>query len=96
VLLALSLLVLVVGFKIGWSEVTGLGGRFTTDSLSVPALDFSGWVKVPKSWMMASLVTGLGLMILVLIELILRSVVTLAGADEALKLIPETAVGGTE
>lgn len=96
VLLVLSLVVLIVGFKIGWSEVTGLGGRFTTDSLSVPALDFSGWVKVPKAWMMASLLTGLGLMILVSVELILRSVVILVGGDEALILIPESAVGGTE
>lgn len=96
VLLGLSLVILIVGIQIGWSEVTGLGGRFTTDSLSVPALDFSGWVKVPKSWMMASLVAGLGLMILVTVELILRSVATLIGVEAELNLIPETAVGGTE
>lgn len=96
VLLGLSLVVLIVGIQIGWSEVTGLGGRFTTDSLSVPAPDFSGWVKVPKSWMMASLVVGLALMIMVLIELILRVLVRLAGSEGALVVIPETAMGGTE
>jgi TRAP-type C4-dicarboxylate transport system permease small subunit len=95
-LLGVSLMVLVVGIRIGWSEVTGLGGRFTTDSLSVPSLDFGTWTKVPKAWMMASLVVGLALMISVCIELILRALITLVGAGADLRVIPETAVGGTE
>lgn len=96
VLLGLSLTILIAGLQIGWSEVTGLGGRFSTDSLWLPALDFSGLVKMPKSWMMASLVVGLALMILVCVELMLRAMATLAGAGAGLHLIPETAVGGTE
>jgi TRAP-type C4-dicarboxylate transport system permease small subunit len=96
VLLGLSLLVLIVGIRIGWSEVTGLAGRFTTDSLSVPMPDFSGWVKVPKAWMMASLVLGLGLMIMVCVELILRALVTLGGAEDRLRAILHTAPRGTE
>lgn len=96
VLLGLSLLVLVVGIQISWSEVTGLGGRFTTDSLSVPTLDLSTWVKVPKSWMMASLLVGLGLLISVSVELILRAFARLTGNEDRLMTIPETAIGGGE
>ncbi len=95
-LLLLSLAVLIVGLRIGWSEVTGLGGRFTTDSLSVPALDLSGWTKVPKSWMMASLVVGLGLLISVCVELILRVLATLLGAGDRLTPILEAATMGNE
>lgn len=95
-LLGLSLVVLVVGLRIGWSEVTGLGGRFTTDSLSVPTLDLSGWVKVPKSWMMASLVVGLILLISVCVELMLRTIVALSGTQADLRVIPEMVMEGTE
>jgi TRAP-type C4-dicarboxylate transport system permease small subunit len=97
VLLGLSLIVLIVGIKIGWSEVTGLGGRFATDSLHYPTtLDFSTMQKVPKSWMMLSLVVGLGLLISVCVELILRSLITLVGRAENLNEIPYSAMGGTE
>lgn len=96
VLLALSLLVLIVGLRISWSEVTGLGGRFTTDSLSVPSLDFTSWSKVPKAWMMASLLVGLVMLISVCIELILRAFAALTGAEARLIVIHEAAVGGTE
>lgn len=95
-LLSLSLVILLKGIGIGWSEVTGLGGRFTTDSLNVLSPDFTTWHKVPRSWMMASLVVGLGLLISVCIELILRATLTLAGAGAKLRVIPETVVGGTE
>jgi TRAP-type transport system small permease protein len=96
ILLALSLAVLVIGIQISWSEVTGLGGRFTTDSLAVPKPDFSGWVKVPKSWMMASLLIGLGLLISVCVELMLRAFACLAGNEARLIAIPEAAIGGGE
>jgi TRAP-type transport system small permease protein len=95
-LLAVSLAVLIVGIRIGWTEVTGLGGRFTTDSLSVPSLDLSGWVKVPKAWMMASLVVGLGLLISVCMELILRTLVSFSGTQPDLRAIPEMVMEGTE
>lgn len=96
-LLGLSLTVMIAGIEIGWREVTGLGGRFATDSLHVPtAFDLSTWVKVPKSWMMLSLVVGLALLISVCIELILRSFITFAGQSERLMEIPESAVGGAE
>ncbi len=96
-LLLLSLAVLVIGLQIGWSETTGLGGRFATDSLSVPSsFDLSTWVKVPKAWMMASLVVGLGLLISVCVELILRAIATLFGQEARLVLIADAAVMGSE
>ncbi|WP_022702260.1 TRAP transporter small permease [Pseudorhodobacter ferrugineus] len=96
-LLGLSLTVMVVGVQIGWSEVTGLGGRFATDSLHYPtAFDLSTWAKVPKSWMMLSLVVGLAMLISVCIELILRSLLTLSGRANQLIAIPHAAMGGAE
>ncbi|SFP26362.1 TRAP transporter small permease [Tranquillimonas alkanivorans] len=83
ILLLISGLVLVVAVQIGWAEVTGFGGRFATASLWVPWLD--GWVRVPRSWMMASLLVGVVLLLIVNVELILRSLITLLGHREELK-----------
>ncbi|WGH79924.1 TRAP transporter small permease [Jannaschia ovalis] len=85
-LLALSLLVLVVAVQLGWAEVTGFSGRFKTSSLYYPTGD--GWEKMPRSWMMASLVVGLAMMVSVTVELILRQVAILGGAGERLPAIP--------
>ncbi|RDC72236.1 TRAP transporter small permease [Rhodovulum sp. 12E13] len=83
VLLALSLGVLVFAARIGWNEVTGFGGTFATASLWVPtSITFDEWFRVPRSWMMASLLVGLWLLILVNVELILRQVATLLGAAD--------------
>jgi TRAP-type C4-dicarboxylate transport system permease small subunit len=86
-LLGLMVSFLVVSVRIGWSEVTGLGGRFATDSLRVPArLDLSQWVKVPRAAMMASMLAGGVLMLSVTIELLLREIVAIGGA--AARLVP--------
>ncbi|MCY4180567.1 MAG: TRAP transporter small permease subunit [Litoreibacter sp.] len=96
-LLGLSLLVLVVGVKIGWGEVTGFGGRFATAALKYPTdLSFENWVKVPRSWMMASLLVGLTLMVSVCVELIIRTIAELAGRGADLPEIPESATVGAE
>lgn len=80
VLLAVSLVVLIIAIRIGWSEVNGIGGRFATASLYLPlSLGFDEWFRLPRSWMMASLVVGLALLILVNIELILHRLLTLLG-----------------
>jgi len=97
VLLLLSLAVLTVGFQIGWAEVTGFGGRFATDALWVPLrLDFSEWMKVPRAWTMASLATGVTLLISVNVELLLRSLVQLLGAGARLPAISDQVSMGTE
>ena len=85
ILLMLSLAVLVFAAQIGWSEVTGFGGSFATASLWVPtSLGFDEWFRVPRSWMMASLLIGVWLLILVNVELMLREIARLLGAGDAL------------
>lgn len=95
-LMVVTILVLWTALGIGWSEVTGLGGRFETDSLRVPvAPDLSVWMKVPKSWMMASLLVGVFLLLLVAVELALRNLHALIRGPEGLREIPETVILGS-
>ncbi|WP_259918445.1 TRAP transporter small permease [Jannaschia sp. M317] len=93
-LTAISLLVLVVAAQIGWSEVTGFSGRFKTSSLYYPTL--GGWEKMPRSWMMASLLVGILMMVLVTIELIFRQIAMLGGREDELPVIPHTDTVGAE
>ncbi len=90
-LLLLTLTVLLVAFRIGWAEVTGIGGRFMTTSLYYPT--GTGWAKVPRAWMMMSLHVGVTLMLLVNAEMILRSVIALFGGADRLPAIPGAVVG---
>jgi TRAP-type transport system small permease protein len=95
-LMAVTILVLWIALGIGWSEVTGLGGRFETDSLRVPVtLDLATWMKVPKSWMMASLLVGVALLLLVALELALRNLYVLIRGPEGLRDIPDTILLGS-
>lgn len=95
-LMAVTILVLWIALGIGWSEVTGLGGRFETDSLRVPvSLDLATWMKVPKAWMMASLLVGVALLLLVAVELALRNLYALIRGPEALRDIPDAVMLGS-
>jgi TRAP-type C4-dicarboxylate transport system permease small subunit len=95
-LLGVTILVLWIALRIGWSEVTGLGGRFETDSLRVPvSLDLSVWMKVPKAWMMASLLVGVTLLLLVAVELALRNLFALIRGPDGLRDIPDTVMLGS-
>ncbi|MGI9391494.1 MAG: TRAP transporter small permease [Boseongicola sp.] len=86
ILLVISAGVLAVAINIGWGEVTGFGGKFNTASLYVPlSVDFSEWLRVPRSWMMASLLVGVTLLFIVNIELILRSLIAFLGGGGGLK-----------
>ncbi|MEP2642795.1 TRAP transporter small permease [Roseobacter sp.] len=88
ILLCMSLLVLIVALRIGWSEVTGFAGRFATASLYLPTdLSFETWYRVPRSWMMASLLVGVAMLISVNVELILRAIVGLMGGQDRLPAI---------
>lgn len=85
ILLFVSLGVLIVAVQIGWSEVTGFAGKFATASLYVPTdFTFENWLRVPRSWMMASLLLGIALLISVNVELILRSIVKMMGGEDRL------------
>jgi TRAP-type transport system small permease protein len=95
-LMAVTILVLWISLGIGWSEVTGIGGRFETDSLWIPTnLGLSAWMKVPKGWMMASLLVGVVLLLLVAVELALRNIYALMRGPDGLQDIPETITLGT-
>ncbi len=83
VLLLISGLVLYIGAQMGLSEMSGLAGKFKSASLKYPTPE--GWVKMPNSWQIASLVVGLWLLFIVNIELILRNLITLAGGEDRLR-----------
>lgn len=96
-LLFVMLAVLVIAVQIGWKEVTGFGGRFATASLYVPTnISFTEWLRVPRSWMMASLLVGIVMMISANIELILRAVISLLGGADRLPEIPGAEMAGAE
>lgn len=96
-LLFMSLLVLVFAVKIGWSEVTGFGGNFTTASLYLPtSITFDTFYRVPRSWMMLSLLVGVILLAIVNMELILRSIITMFGGEDDLPAIDFVQLGGTD
>ena len=87
VLLLIALLVLVAALPIGWGEVTGFSSKFATASLYVPNLE-GGWSKVPRYWMMWSLLVCVILLLTVNIELMLRSIITFLGGGGSLRPIP--------
>jgi len=88
VLLLLSLLVLITSVQIGYAEVTGFGGRFATASLYIPvSIDLQNWYRIPRSWMMMSLLIGCVLLILVNLELIGRNIIFKLGNGNLLPKI---------
>jgi TRAP-type C4-dicarboxylate transport system permease small subunit len=92
-LLGVSLLILIVGAKIGHTQVTGFAGRFATDTLWVPTSVMPvEWMKVPRSWAMASLLTGVLLMISVNVELMLRTIAQIMGLEDCLPPIRQETV----
>ncbi|MEL6099778.1 MAG: TRAP transporter small permease subunit [Pseudomonadota bacterium] len=96
-LLVISLAVLVFAIMIGWGEVTGFGGRFTTASLYIPtSLSFDEFFRIPRSWMMASLLVGVTLLAVVNVELLLRNIVILLGGEMRLRPIAQAEMSGAE
>jgi len=88
VILLLSLLVLITSVQIGYAEVTGFGGRFATASLYIPvSIDLQNWYRIPRSWMMMSLLIGCVLLILVNLELIGRNIIFKLGKGNLLPKI---------
>ena len=88
VLLLLSLLVLITSVQIGYAEVTGFGGRFATASLYIPvSIDLQNLYRIPRSWMMMSLLIGCVLLILVNLELIGRNIIFKLGKGNLLPKI---------
>jgi TRAP-type C4-dicarboxylate transport system permease small subunit len=98
VLLGISTVVLVAAFRIGLSELSGLGARFATSALWYPSGVFPlEWAKVPRGWMMMSFHLCVTLLLLVNVELILRALARLGGAGDRLPAIrEEVALAGAE
>lgn len=89
-LLIISGFVLAFAVPIGLGEITGFSAKFNTASLYIPvALDFSEWYRVPRWWMMLSLFVGVILLLIVNIELILRTLITLMGGEVKTLAPPE-------
>ena len=88
VLLLIAGTVLAIGAQMGLGEMTSLAGKFKSASLKYPTFD--GWEKMPNSWQIASLVTGLILLFIVNIELILRNLITLVGGEDRLRSLLDT------
>ncbi|MGP9788557.1 TRAP transporter small permease [Roseinatronobacter sp. NSM] len=96
-LLSLAMIILWKAWQIGLREVTGLAGRFGTDSLNVPtSLDLSTWRKVPKGWQMMSMLVGIGALMAVSVELMLREFVALLGRADDLPEITDQVTLGAE
>ncbi|WBU57856.1 TRAP transporter small permease [Paracoccus sediminicola] len=87
-LLLVSMAVLVMALNFGWKHVQS-GWLFNSSSLRLP-LDLIGMepVRIKLAWMYMSIFIGFVLLSLVNIELILRSVATIFGHDDALTPIP--------
>ncbi len=98
VLLALALVVLLAAFRIGLSELGGLGARFDTSALRYPSGLFPlTWDKVPRGWMMLSIHVGVTLLLLVNVELILRALIHTFGGGDRLPAIPrDVTLAGAE
>lgn len=97
ILFAVAMIILWKAWQIGLREVTGLAGRFGTDSLNVPtSWDLSSWRKVPKAWQMAAMLVGIGALIMVTLEMILREVIALLGRAADLPPISDQVVLGSE
>lgn len=102
-LLVISLMVLIIGANLGLKHVES-GWLFSSSSLKLP-LYLIGMksVKIKLAWMYMSLLTGICLMLLVNVELILRSLVVAFGGANRLRpvILPmaakadDTGRGGT-
>ena len=86
-LLLLSLAVLVVAIEKGINNhVFSMSGRGNAPSLKLPLDWFGGErIRFKNQWAYGSLVVGMGLLILVNIELVLRQIITLLGGGDRLQ-----------
>ena len=85
VLLILSAAVLFVAIGFGWGHTMGFGGNFDSSSLKIP-LDLIGLesIKVKLRYMYASLLVGVTLLLMINVELVIRTIVELLDPDISL------------
>lgn len=82
VLLTLSGIVLAVAIQYGWSHTFGFGGNFDAAALKLP-LDWVGGesVRVKLRYMYGALLFGIVMMLVINVELWLRTLITLIRPD---------------
>ena len=91
------LIVIVVALTYGWSHSMGFGGRFNSSSLRIPLDWFGGeMVRVKLRYMYGSLLIGMAMLLLVNIELVLRSVMSLVRPDAELPSLDQIAASNPE
>lgn len=97
-LLIVSLLVLVYALDKGINNhVFSLSGRGDSPSLRLPLDWFGGErIRFKNSWAYGSLAIGLGLLILVNIELVLRQLITLAGQGDRLASLGDGSIASAD
>lgn len=96
VLLAVSLLVLVVGFQLGLNHVKS-GWLFASSSLKLPLHLIGGQaVPIKLAWMYMSLPAGLFLLIVVNVELMLKGIAQIMDPDVELPEVPGMVIQGAE
>lgn len=95
-LLAVSLVVLLKASQLGLNHVNS-GWLFSSATLWLP-LDWIGGTsfKIKLAWMYMSIAIGFGLLTIVNIELILRSLITLLGDGDRLKPLSEVEYAGAD
>ncbi len=97
VLLVLSAAVLFVAIGFGWGHTMGFGGNFDSSSLKIP-LDLIGLesVKVKLRYMYGSLLVGVTLLLMVNVELVIRTIIELLDPDITLPGDDQVIVAGAD
>ena len=97
ILYIISLAVIVVALTYGWSHSMGFGGRFNSGSLRIPLDWFGGeMVRVKLRYMYVSLLLGMAMLLLVNIELVLRSAMSLVRPEAELPSLDQIAAFSPE
>lgn len=85
VLFVMSATVLIVAIQYGYKHTFGFGGNFDASAMRIPLDWFGGEsTRVKLRYMYASLFTGVVLLLMVNIELILRTIISLFDPDAEL------------
>ncbi|MEX0344976.1 MAG: TRAP transporter small permease [Rhizobiaceae bacterium] len=97
VLLLLSAAVLFVAIGFGWNHTMGFGGNFDSSSLKIP-LDLIGLesIKVKLRYMYMSLLVGVTLLLVINVELVIRTILELLDPEISLPGDDQVIVAGAD
>lgn len=97
ILLLLSAVVLAVSIQYGWNHTFGFGGNFDASAMRVP-FDWVGGesIRVKLRYMYGALLLGVVMILVVNVELILRSIIMLLDPDQELPDTGETMIAGAD